>query len=129
MISGAIIPLWLGLPVAAVLMLMVAAHALAVGESDHPASRKRIRQANAVMILLTVPLLTTGFCVLSARDQPREWALVWLSSFAMLGFVVMLAVVDVMNTLRLLRAARAKLRRELVRGGGGGGGGGASDEA
>lgn len=114
--TGAIIPLWLGVPVAAVLMLMVAAHALAVGESDHPASRKRIRQANAVMILLTLPLLTMGFCVLSPRSHPREWALVWMSSFALLGFVVLLAVADMLNTLRLLRTARARLRRELVHG-------------
>ncbi len=128
MMSGAIIPLWLGVPVAGVLMLMVAAHALAIGESDHPASRKRIRQANAVMILLTIPLLTTGFCVLSPRDHPREWALVWLCSFAMLAFVVMLAVVDVLNTLRLLRNARANLRRQLVRGHGGADGAKAHDE-
>jgi len=114
MAPGTIIPLWLGLPVAGVLMLMVAAHALAVGESDHPASRKRIRQANAVMILLTIPLLTFGFCVLSPRDHPREWALVWLSSFALLGFVVMLALVDMLNTVRLLRSARTRLRRDLT---------------
>jgi len=111
--TGPVIPLWLGIPVAAMLMLVVAAHALSLGESDHPASRKRIRQSNAVMILLAIPLLTCGFCVLDPQAHPREWALVWLACFALLGFVVLLAVADMLNTLRLGRAERGRARSSL----------------
>lgn len=114
MILGALVPMWIGLPVAGFMMLLVAAHALALAETDHPASRKRIRQANAVLILLTIPLLTTGVCVLSPQQHPREWALVWMGVFALIALVVGLALADVLNTLRLLRSARAKLRAELL---------------
>lgn len=111
-----LVPLWAGLPIAGVMMLLVAAHALALGESDHPASRKRIRQANAVLILLAIPLITTGVCVLSPRQHPREWALVWMAAFGLIALVVALALADVLNTLRLLRSARARLRAELFSG-------------
>ncbi|MFM9958553.1 MAG: hypothetical protein ACKVZJ_10785 [Phycisphaerales bacterium] len=106
-------PLWIGLPVAGAMMLLVAAHALAIADTDHPPSRKRIRQANAVLILLTVPLITIGVCVLSPQQHPREWALVWMGTFGMIALVIGLAIADMLNTLRLLRAARARLRSEL----------------
>lgn len=111
---GPVISAWFGVPIAAVLMLMVAAHALAMRDTDHPASRKRIRQANAVLILLTIPVLTAGFCLINPHTHAREWALIWGAAFAMLAFVVLLAIADMLNTVRLARDARRALRRELV---------------
>lgn len=109
-----IIPLWVGLPVAGVLMLAVAAHAIAVSQSDQPASRKRIRAASAAMILLAIPLVTAGFCIVSAATHPREWTLIWLAAITLLGFVVLLAFLDIFNTLRLHASARRRLRRVIA---------------
>lgn len=108
-----LVPLWVAAPVAGVLMFSVAAHAVAVGGSDHPASRKRIRQANGVLILLVIPLITAGVSVLDPTANPREWTLVWLSVFALLAVIVTLAVADVFNTLRLARNAKRAMRRGL----------------
>lgn len=112
--TATIIPFWLGVPVAAAVMLFVAAHALSLGESDHPASRKRIRLASSVVMLLTVPLLTVAFCVLDPNVHPREWALSMLASICMVSFVLLLAGLDIINTMRLSMMARGQLRQELA---------------
>ncbi|MBN8645427.1 MAG: hypothetical protein J0L61_09345 [Planctomycetes bacterium] len=109
-----LVPLWAAAPVAAVLMLAVATHAVSIGSSDHPASRKRIRQANGALILLVIPLITAGVSVLDPTANPREWTLVWLAVFALLGIIVTLAVTDVLNTLRLARTARRAMHRRLA---------------
>lgn len=106
-------PAWLVLPAALLLMLAVAWHGRMLGRSDHPASRKRIRIANAAVMLVLLPLLATGLSLLSSERHPREWALVWLAVMGLVAVSVCLAITDALNTLRLLRAARRELRRAL----------------
>lgn len=95
------------------LMVLAAVHARATRRSSEPGSRKRIRLANAVLMMVTLPLLATGFSLLDPHDHPREWTLVWLSAMALLAMNVFLAVLDALNTLRLLSRARREIRRAM----------------
>lgn len=113
--SGPLIPMWIGLPLGVVMMLVVAAHAMVLGEMRGPASRRRIRQANAGLMLVLIPLLTAGFSLIDPGRDPRLWVLVWLAAMPLLCFVVLFAGLDVANTWRLLRKRRRTLRAELAR--------------
>ena len=95
-------------------MIAVALHAEVTRRSAHPESRKRIRLANAWISLVLIPMLVIGVSALSPDDHPREWALVWMASFGLIVISVGLAILDALNTLRLLRRARKLLREELA---------------
>lgn len=95
------------------MMILVAGHAEATRRSAEPASRKRIRLANAFLMMFTLPLLAVGFSLLDPRQYPREWSLVWLMAMGLLAMNVFLAVLDALNTIRLLRRAHRDLRKKL----------------
>lgn len=109
-----LLPPMLVIPPGAALMALVVWHTARTHGSDHPASRRRIRLANNLLILATIPLLMAGLCVLDPRGSPREWALVWLAAMALLSINVGLAMADAMNTARLLAASRRRLREHLL---------------
>ncbi|MCA9281601.1 MAG: hypothetical protein H6812_08440 [Phycisphaeraceae bacterium] len=114
MTSGAPIPPGLAIPIAIVGMIVVAAHAQALAKAPGvPESRRRVRLANAVLMLLTIPLLTAGFSLISSVQQPRVWVMVWLVSFLLVGMILLLAVIDTLNTVRIGRERRRELRDSL----------------
>lgn len=108
MSDGPIIPTWIGVSAAIVMMLVVAAHAVSMAWQDMPASRRRIRNANACVMLLAIPLLAAGFSIIDADTRPREWMLTWIAAIGLIGFSVFLAMLDVINTLRLRRRLLAR---------------------
>lgn len=103
------------LPIAAALILAVLVHARATYRSREPEVRKRIRIANACLMMLTLPLVAAGFSLIDPRTHPRAWALTWIAAIALLLLNIALAFADVIHTLRLLRVARRELRSELTR--------------
>jgi biotin transporter BioY len=109
-----IIPPIITLAAAMALMILVALHARHTSRSDEPASRKRIRLANACLIMFTLPLVAIGFSVLDPKTHPRAWMLVWIAAMAFLAMNIALAFLDVLNTMRLVRAARRRLQAELI---------------
>ncbi len=94
-------------------MLLVAGHAHATARANHPASRKRIRIANAAVMMVMLPLLACGFSLLDPHHRPREWTLVWFAALALLAVGIGLAILDAANTARLTLAARRRLRASL----------------
>lgn len=107
------IPGWFTAPLAAVMTLAVLLHAGATARSSQPASRKRIRLANAGVMVLVLPLLVLGFSVIDHTREPGLWALVWMASLGLLGISVGLAITDMLNTLRLVRRHQRSLRDRL----------------
>lgn len=109
-----IIPPLLALGAALAMMILVALHARRTARSNEPASRKRIRGANACLIMLTLPLVAIGFSAVNPRTHPRAWLLVWVAAMSLLAMNVALALLDMVNTMRLLRAAKRRLNQELL---------------
>lgn len=109
MFSNTVLHPWLVLPVAGLMMLVVAAHIGATQERTEPRSRRRIRVANGWVMLLLLPLLGAGFGVINHQTHPRLFALVWLGAIGLLLLCILLAVADVVNTMRIARAARERL--------------------
>lgn len=108
------IPPVIAIPLAIIGMIVVAAHAQALARAPGiPESRRRIRLANSVLMLVTIPLLTSGFSLISATSRPRLWVMVWMLSTLLVGMILILAVLDTLNTVRLSRRRRQALREEL----------------
>ena len=112
--GGTILSPWLVLPVAAVMMLVVAAHIGVTEQRTTPPSRRRIRIANGWVMLLAIPLLAIGFGVVATGNH-RVFAMVWMAAIALVSFSVMLAFADMVNTLRIVRAERRRCAREAAR--------------
>ena len=113
-VVSALLSPWIGAPLGVVMMLIVAAHLWWLAGSGPPASRRRIRQANGALMLMLVPLLTAGFSLLDHRTSPREWGLVWIAAMTLLVGILMFALLDTLNTIRLRRRVRAALARRLA---------------
>lgn len=107
--SPGVLSPWVVLPIAAALMLVVAALQAAIQRADAPPSRKRIRSANGVVMLLAIPLLAAGFCLVNPTLAPRAFLLVWAAAIGLLCIAVLLAVLDMMNTWRLTTTSRRSL--------------------
>lgn len=111
--GDAVLPFWLVAPLAAVTMIVVAGHLLALRSAREriPASRYRIRSVNGGMMLALTPLLACAFGVVSPDDQ-KLFVLIWLTCAGLLGIVVLLALVDGLNNFRLGRRAAEAIRDE-----------------
>ena len=109
------VPTWLGVTVGAVAMLIVAAHAMSLRSPSIPASRRRIRQANAGLIVVLVPLLVAGTSLLTPKQNPALWMQVLIAAMLLLPVVIGFALLDIINTARLNRHRKAALAAERDR--------------
>ena len=94
-------------------MIVIAGHLLAMRTARDriPASRYRIRTVNGGMMLAVVPMLACAFSVVSPDDQ-KFFVLIWLTCTGLMGIVLVLAVLDVLNNLRLGKQESDRLRAE-----------------
>lgn len=104
-------------PLALLAMIFIAGHVMAMNDptSGVPTSRKRIRSANGVMLMWLVALVTYAISILNPEHTSR-FVLTWLTIITVVGLVLILALLDVLNTIRLHSAARRIIREELKQG-------------
>lgn len=100
-----LLPAWVVLPVAAIMLLIVATHLMLQLKSDMPASRRRIRTLNGWIMLFLVPIGAAAFGVVTPSD-PRLFLLIWIVVILMLFLLIGLALLDMVNTTRLYRQER-----------------------
>jgi hypothetical protein len=108
-VVGAVVSPWVALPLAAIALVLIAWHSTGLDERSMPASRRRIRQANAWVMMLGVPLFAIGVSIVSEDRSPRAFVLVWLVTSMLLLVCVLLAVIDALNTWRLASHERRHL--------------------
>jgi energy-converting hydrogenase Eha subunit E len=111
--TGVVLPGWITAPIGVVLVLLVVVHLFWLAPHVTPPSRRRIRTACGVVMLLTIPLVVIGFSVIVPARQPSLWAMTWIAASSLTAFALGLAVLDMANTLRLHRKQRRRLRDEL----------------
>ncbi len=111
--SGPVIPTIVCVPLGIIAMLTCAAHLLGPARRAVPASRRRIRQANGFIMLVVIPLLTIGFGIIDPHRHPNQWLFTWVAAISLLTMAIGLALLDVVNTMRLHRVARQHLHKTL----------------
>ena len=117
MSAGPVVTPWIVFPLAAVTLLIVAAHILALRESAPgrmPESRRRIRVLTGWVTLATVPMLACGFGFVPPSDASL-FATLWIANIVMLATIIALALLDACNTVRLARRANKDIRRQMRR--------------
>ena len=116
--TGPIAPSWFVLPLALVALVLQAGYLIAIkelGPDRMPPSRKRIRVATGWLIMFAIPLSAYGFGIAHPGDA-GTFAIVWMAVIGMVTGIVMLAVLDAVNTMRLHRKDGRAIRRELREG-------------
>lgn len=98
------------LPVAILAVLVVAAH-LAALHADHTValSRKRIRTANGVVMLVASVALAYAFAF-APVNNPARFTIAWGAAIMLLTVVLALSSLDALNNVRLARLQRRRVR-------------------
>jgi len=110
-----LMPAWIALPIAMLAIIVVAAHVAAMyRDTLMPASRRRIRVANAWLMVIAIPLLASAVSIVSPA-RPRAFVLVWLAAVGLVMIILVVALIDLLNNHRLFAASRRDLRAEFER--------------
>lgn len=108
-----LVPWWVAMPLGAAVLLVLAVYLLALGGAEMDARRKRIRTANTILMMLVTPLIAYGFGV-ATPSRGRAYVFVWVLICSLLFMVIMLALLDMLNSLRLHRAQMRRLRESMT---------------
>jgi len=112
--SDPLLPAWGVYPLGMLALVVLAGHVLALRRAPMPASRRRIRTANGLFMMLTIPVLSFAAGGV-APAEAAAFVIVWAGAILAVAVIALMGVIDVVNTLLLTRAARAHLRAELRR--------------
>ncbi len=110
-----LMPAWIAIPIAMCAIVVVAAHVAAMYRStDMPPSRRRIRVANAWLMVLAIPLLAFAVSIISPARQ-RTFILVWSAAAGLVFLILTVALIDILNNQRIYAKARRQLREQFER--------------
>jgi hypothetical protein len=120
--------MWAVMPLAALTMLVVAGHVLWLPRAQMPASRRRIRIVNGLLMLFTLPLAAYALGIADPTNDKRGFVLSWMFVSGAVTIVLLVAIVDLVNTWRLhrlelrnliveIRSRRAKVVRPALKSG------------
>jgi hypothetical protein len=113
--STPLAPAWLVIPVAIVGLLVVGGHVILIDRAEMPAARKRIRTANGVLMMFTIPLAAAAFSLIApSAAQSRIFVMTWMLVAGLIVLILFLAVLDLGNTFLMHRKERAELRRQIL---------------
>lgn len=103
MIAAVHIQLPITLPLAGLVAMALWAYWRRLGEPDIQPDRKRIRRVTTAVMGLCVPLLVLGLSVYDPVVAQRGYLLTWSAVIALLVVVLLGAMFDMANNLRLHR--------------------------
>lgn len=98
--------------VASLALLVILFHVISLLHADTHPSRRRIRTANALLMMAGVVSLAYAVGV-ATPDQPRQFTFAWTLVLSLMAMIVGVACLDALNSVRLHWAERKAVRREL----------------
>jgi len=101
-------------PFSILVVVVLAVHAAVLLRTNMPTSRKRIRIANAALMLFTTPIIAYGFGWVDPDVQDRPFVVTWTLIAGLVVLVLFLALFDAVNNLRLQRSELRTVRREVL---------------
>jgi C4-dicarboxylate-specific signal transduction histidine kinase len=102
-------------PLAIVIGLGLAWYWMRLGNSEVPASRRRIRRTSVVFMLTSLPMFVRGLSILESKTKPREYVLTWTMAMLMVALVMITAAIDAANNMRLHRRLRRQALEETAK--------------
>lgn len=104
---------WFVIPLAAATLLFLAGHLKAMQIAEMPESRRRIRTVNGLLMMFVTPLVAYLFGIVTADDE-RMFLLSGTAVVSLLFMIILLALLDALNTVRIARREQRELRRRLA---------------
>ncbi len=92
-------------PVAAGFAIVVMWYWVRLGRSDVPQSRRRIRRSSLSIILVTIPVLFGALSLIDPKVRASAYVILWSVAMLCLLLVVVTAIFDSLNSMRLHREA------------------------
>lgn len=114
--DGPFAPPLIVFPFAILVLLVLAVHAAVLFRTEMPPSRKRIRLANAALMLFTTPIIAYGFGWIDPSVDKRPFVVSWTLIAGLVVLILFLALFDAVNNLRIQRAELRKIRKETFSG-------------
>jgi hypothetical protein len=109
--AGPLVTPWIAIPLAAVAMVLYAGHTLAMQRADIPQARRKVRSALNVLSMFVVAGVAYGSSVADTANR-KAFVLCWLLVVGLVGVSLVLALVDVIITVKLtVRERREEARR------------------
>lgn len=100
------LPAWLAVPLGMLVGFVLAWLWWRVGRAGVARSRRFIRRTSLLLALMLVPMLVVGTSFVDSASQPRRYVEVWVVAMAILALIVLTAIADAINSVRLLSAER-----------------------
>ena len=98
----------------ALALIAIAGHLLWLYDAaEMDPQRRRIRMTNAVLMMVVVPFVVYGFAI-ATPSKARAYVYVWVITAALLMMIIMVALIDMLNSWRLQRAQLRELRRQIA---------------
>ena len=108
MIAPAHLPAALTMPLAAAVAVLILWYWKRLGAADVPESRRRIRRASMVVMLVGLPILVRAVSFVDYTTQQVQYVVCWLLVLLGLALILLAAAIDVFDTLRLSRQERRR---------------------
>lgn len=108
--GGAIMPFWIAVLLAAVGMLLIGSYVLALQSDRVPPSRRRLRTAGGVVQMFLVGTIAYAAGLVPVADK-RLFAMAWVLVMILTLVVIALAVLDIVNNLRIAALERRETTR------------------
>jgi len=101
------------LPVSIGVLLLIAGHLTAMQRAEMPRSRRRIRTINGVVMLFATPLIAYAFGI-AHEGNAGTFVAAWSGVTVLMGVILVMAVIDMLNNLRLHRERLRRIRGDAV---------------
>jgi len=113
--GGVLLPWFVTVPSGFALVVFVMRHLINLAaEHEMDTTRRRIRQVNGIVMLMLVPVMTSGLSFFDWQARPAEWVISWSICVFLVVLMVLMATLDALNTARIAREKRAELREWLL---------------
>jgi UDP-N-acetylmuramyl pentapeptide phosphotransferase/UDP-N-acetylglucosamine-1-phosphate transferase len=108
MIAVAHLPAALSIAISVALAVLILWYWKRLGADDVPESRRRIRRASMVVMLVGLPILVRALSFVDFKTQQVQYVVCWLLVLFCLALILLAAAMDVFDTLRLSRQERRR---------------------
>lgn len=110
--AGPMLPLWFVTPLCGLTLVLIFLHMRRLAREEMPESRRRIRSASGLLLLLLPVLMCYALGVSSPRE-PVVFVGAWTAVAMLVLLLLVLAVADIGNTLLMYRSHARRMRAEM----------------
>lgn len=111
--SGPLLSIWVSGPVAVLALGAMTWYSLRLRSRPMPRTRRRLRKMGTLVHLLLVPMLVYALSIVDPSTEPGRFLVAWLCVLLLVAVTLVVALLDIANNIRLHRAEKRLLARDL----------------